>query len=302
MDVTGIWLILLMLIINSILAISIFIIALKKKNKRSTLIMLSWFIFIVPLLGVLYILLGLLINYVFRKRNVDMSEVSFNQDRESIILPPNQDVEMNYVPIHDAIAVSDTTSLRRLLLYTLLSKAKMKISNIAVAINSKDSEASHYVSTMIMDTLSELRSAAQGMIESMLKHPEDVETNLLTFNYIYEFLRLEIMSDIEQESYIYTLDDVAENLFTYNLWYMTATHYLKLTDMFISIKDYSMADKWCLRAYQYRPNMLDTYKTKLHLCFDQHDYNGFFECLSELKSSETSVDKEIMDLFHVYYA
>ncbi len=302
MNTAGLWPVLIILVINGLLAVIIFIMSFfKKKDKRSTMRMLSWFIFIVPLAGVIYLLSGLLINYLVRNRNVDMSDVSFNQEREKIILPPDQELEMNYVPVHDAMAVSDTMSLRRLLLDTMLNKAKKKVSNIAVAMNSSDTEASHYVAAMIMDLLSELRFAAQGMMESMRKVPEDVEMNLLTFDYIYEFLSLKIMSPVEQESYIYALDDVAENLFEFNLWYMTATHYLKMTDLFISIKDYNMAGKWSTRAGQYRPNMLDTYKAKLHLYFQQHNYEAFFECLNELKNSDVSIDKEIMDLFQIYY-
>lgn len=302
LNIEGLWPVLIILLLNSLLAIVVFVFALYKgRMKRNTLFMLSWFIFIVPLVGIIYILTGRLINYFNRKSNVDMSDVSFNQEREKIILPPNQEIEMNFVPIYDAIAVSDTTSLRRLLLDTMLIKAKDRISNISAAMNSNDTETSHYAATMIMDVLSELRAAAQSMLESMQKLPEDVEMNLLTFDYLYDFISLRIMTSIEQEAYIYTLDDVAENLFKYNLWYMTATHYLKLCELFVSIKNYSMADKWCQRASMYRPNMLDTYKAKLHLYYEQHNYDVFFECLDELRNSEISVDKEIIDLFHLYY-
>ena len=144
MNAVGLWPVLIILLLNSMLAISVFIRALfQERMKKSSLIMLSWFIFIVPLLGVVYILLGLLINRLTRKSNVDMSDVSFSQEREKIVLPPNQQIEMNYVPIYDAMAVSDTASLRRLLLDTMLTKAKERISNIAIAMNSSDTEASH---------------------------------------------------------------------------------------------------------------------------------------------------------------
>lgn len=302
MNTIGFWPVFFILVINSFLALTVLFLSLfKYKEKRRTMILLSWFIFIVPLAGIIYLVTGLLINYIIRKRNVDMSDVSFSQEREKLILPPNQEVELNYVPINDAIAVSDTASLRKLLLDTMLSNAKRKLSSVAIAMNSSDTESSHYAATMVMDALSDLRAAAQDMVEKLKKLPEDVEINLLAFDFIYEFLDLKIMSDIEQEAYIYTLDDVAENLFIYNLWYMTATHYLKLTDLFISVKNYNMAEKWCSRAEKYRPNMLDTYKAKLHLLFNQQNYKSFFECLEKLKKSDIIVDHEIINLFRLYY-
>jgi hypothetical protein len=301
MDTTGLWPVLIILVLNSFIAFVVFIAALfQKKGQKGTLLMLSWFIFIVPLCGALYLLIGHFISFLNRKKNVDMSDVSFNQDREKLILPPDQETEMNYVPIQDAMAVSDTSSLRRLLLDTLRNNAKKTISSIAVAMNSRDTETSHYAASIILDALSECRSTAQNMIDQMRKHPEDVEMNLLTLEYVHEILSMKIMNDIEQRTYIYIMNDIAENLFTNNLWYMTATHYLWMTDLFISIQDNNMADKWVSRAGMYRPYMLDTYKAHLHLYFEQQNRTAFFDCLEELRESDITVDDEIIGLLRLY--
>ncbi|MDF2514335.1 MAG: hypothetical protein K0S04_4201 [Herbinix sp.] len=301
MDIAGLLPVLIILILNTFIAFIVFIVALfQKKGQHSTLLMLAWFIFIVPLCGLLYILIGHFISFLNRKKNVDMSDVSFSQDREKLILPPDQETEMNYVPIQDAMAVSDTGSLRRLLLNTLRNNAKKTVSSIAVAMNSRDTETSHYAASIILDALSECRSTAQNMIDQMQKHPEDVEMNLLTLEYVHEILSMKIMNEIEQKTYIYIMDDVAENLFTNNLWYMTATHYLWMTDLFISIQDNNMADKWVTRAGMYRPYMLDTYKAHLHLYFEQKNKTAFFDCLDELREADITVDEEIMGLFRLY--
>lgn len=301
MDINGLWFVLLILILNTMIAICVMIAAFfQKKEQRSTVFMLSWFLFIVPLFGLLYILLGLFISFLNRKKNVDMSDVSFSQEREKLVLPPDRETEMNYVPIQDAMAVSDTASLRRLLLDTLRNNAKRTVSSIAVAMNSKDTETSHYAASIILDALSECRSTAQNMLDQMQKHPEDVEVNLLTFSYIHEILCMKIMNDIEQKTYIYIMDDVAENLFHQNLWYMTATHYMWMTDLFISAGDYDMAEKWVTRAVLYRPNMLDTYKANLHLYFKRQNQAAFLNCLNELRDSDIIVDEEIMNLFRLY--
>ena len=292
---------LVILVLNWLISLIIFVGAFfQKKEGRSTIFILSWFIFIVPLVGLIYILSSHFLNFLRRSKNVDMSEVSFSQEREKLILPPDSETEMNYVPIEDAMAVSDTSSLRRLVLDTLRNNARKTISYIRVAMNSKDTEVSHYAASIIMDALSECRSTTQNMIEQMQKNPEDVDMNLLVFEYIYDILCLKIMIDIEQRSYIYILDNVAENLFANNLWYMTATHYLWLTDMFLSIKDYEMADKWVKRAGIYRSQMLDTYKANLHFYFEQKNYSAFFECLNELRNTDIVVDEEILNLFRLY--
>lgn len=194
MDTRGLVPVLLILIGNYLIAFLVFIAAFfQKKEQRSTVFMLSWFLSIVPFFGLLYILLGRFISFLKRKKNVDMSDVSFSQEREKLILPPDRETEMNYVPIQDAMAVSDTTSLRRLLLDTLRSNAKKTISSIAAAMNSKDTETSHYAASMILDALSECRLTAQNMIWQMQKNPEDVEINLLTLEYIHDIDRKSVV-------------------------------------------------------------------------------------------------------------
>ena len=301
MEDTGLWTVLIICVINLLAALILLVWAFfQNKYNRSTMLLLSWFLFIVPLMGALYILMGLFISFLNRKKTVDMSDISFSQEREKLLQPPDREVEMNYVPIQDAMAVTDTANLRRLLLDTLRYNARKTVSSIAAAMNSMDTETSHYAASAILDALSEFRSTAQAMLGDMRKFPEDVEMNLFTFDYLTEILNMEIMTSIEQQAYIYTLDQVAENLFSNNLWYMTATHYLIITDLFISIKDFNMAEKWVLRAAKYRQNMLDTYKAKLHLLFEQHNHNAFFDCLNELKDTDIIVDDEVINLFRLY--
>ena len=301
MDTTGLWPVLIICIINLLTALTVFILAfVQRKYTRSSMLQLAWFLVIVPVIGAMYILIGLFISFLYRKQTVDMSDISFSQEREKMVQPPDRETEMNYVPIQDAMAVTDTPNLRRLLLDTLRNNAKKTVASIAAAMNSMDTETSHYAASAILDALSEFRSTAQSMLENMKRIPEDVEMNLLTFDYLIEILTMNIMTSVEQEAYIYTLDQVAENLFTHNLWYMMASHYLLITDLFISIKDFLMADKWVLRACRYRPDELDTYKARLHLYFNQHNNTAFFECLKELKDTDILVDDEVINLFRLY--
>ena len=300
MDLTGLWPVLIICIMNTLAALAVFIVAcLRKRGQRSTLFLIAWFIFIVPFLGLLSLGLSYMMGYLTRKKKVDLSDVSFSQEREKLVLPPDQETEINYVPIQDAMAVSDTASLRQLLLNTLRDNAKRSVGSIAIAMNSRDTETSHYAASVILDALSEFRSTAQEMLSHLQKLPEDVEMNLLTLDYIHEVLGMKIMTGVEQEAYIYTLNDVAETLFKNNLWYMTATHYLWMTDLFLSIKNYNEADKWVVRANRYRPNMLDTYKANLHLHYSSRNQAAFFHSLNELMDSDVVADEEILNLIRL---
>lgn len=298
---TGFRIILTIVILNSLIALVVFTTAFfQNGDKKSTLFMLSWFIFIVPSFGILYILMGRIFVFLNRKKPVDMRDISFSREREAQILPPDLGTEMNYAPISDAMAVSDTSSLRELLLSVLRDDAIKSASAVSGAVESKDTETSHYAASFILDALSEYRSTVQTMIAEVEEHPENADINLLALGYIHGVLSSGILNNMEQKSYIYIMDDMAENLFIHNLWNMTATHYLWMVDLFIFIKDYNMANKWVKRAKLYRPNLLDTYKAQLRLFFGQKRWTEFFDCLNEIKESDITVDSEILNLFRLY--
>lgn len=301
MNTTEAWAVILILIMNTLIAIIVFIISFRHKDRRrNKLLMLSWFIFIVPLLGSLYILLAKYFTFIKRKDHIDMGDISFSQGREKEVLPPDFQTEMNYVPIQDAMRVSDIPSLRQLLLSVLRNNAETTISSIAMAINSEDTETSHYAASYISDALSESRRTVQDMVEEMENNPEDPEMNLLALEYIHKILSFKIMNDIEQKSHIYIMDHVAENLFANNLWYMSETHYLWMVDWLLYARDFDMADKWINRAREYRPHTLETYKAHLHLYSERKMPEEFLNCLDELKQSDIPVDEEILNLFRLY--
>ena len=94
------------------------------------------------------------------------------------------------------------------------------------------------------------RTFCTECLADMEKYPEDVEINLQALDYIYDGLMLKIMTPIEYQAYVYTENNVAENLFQHNIWFMTATHYLRMTELMISIPDFDTADRWVRRAME----------------------------------------------------
>lgn len=292
---------LLLLASNLVLSILFFIIALfKNKKEKPTFFMLSLFILVTPVFGLSYIILGLSL-YAYRKNNkVDMSDISFGREREDLLISPDKEIEFNYVPVEDAIAVSDKSSLRKLLLNIMLKSEQNSLASIFGAIKSKDSESSHYAASLIMETLSIARINVQNYIETLNENPEDVDFNLKVFGYIDETLTLNVMNEIEKRTHIYILNDVATILYEKNLWYMTGEHYLKIIDWLIEVKDYNLAHKWLNMSNQYRQNSLETYKARLHLYYAQNDSVAFLETLDGLRESDIIVDQEVLDLFRFY--
>ncbi|MDI9469023.1 MAG: hypothetical protein QM296_02330 [Bacillota bacterium] len=289
------------LVLNVLLALIFFAAGLfQGKGRRGTTLWFSVLTFFCPVAVPVYLGSRWLIEEFLKNQTIDMATISFDKKREDILLPPDAATEMNYVSIQDAVVLSDKPSVRRLLIDVLKHNSSQTLKAIAFAMNSPDTETSHYAAAAIQDALSEFRTTAQKMIEQMNRYPEDVEINLAALQYLHSGLELRIMTEIEQRSYVDLETDVAENLFRNNVWFMTAAHYRMLIDDLISVQETDRAAEWGRRACSYRRDELDTYKARLKLYYAQNRKEEFFDCLNEFRASRINADQEMLEIIRVY--
>lgn len=300
------WL-LLILIINFILAIiylvwGVFRLKNKKKDRghRAKYIMLSFIILICPLVGVLFLTFSHCLYILFSKRNVDMRDVSFAREKIKVYVEADVERDINMAPMHEVLLVSDTKRRRKMLLDVLKKDVRKSLGTIAMALENPDSETSHYAASVLMDALSEFKGTVQNMLVKQKNDPEDYELGMLLFEYISKVLIQNIFSEEEKRSYVYTLEEVAENIFRYYPDRMEGWQYRRMIDFLVEICEYPIAEKWAKRAMKYRDNQLDIYIGCLKLFFSYGDRDAFLDCINRLKKTGIVINKETMDLIRIF--
>jgi len=294
-------LVLALLAVNLLFALVIFFVGVfSRRGRRCEYILFSVLTVFCPVIMPVFLAITHLIELPASRKEVDMADISFNQQREESAVTSDYSTEMNYVALQDAMRLSSIHDLRRLLINVMKYNSRMSLTSVAEAINSPDTETSHFAASAIQDALSEFRGTAQRFISDMEKYPEDVEINLQALDYIYDGLMLKIMTPIEYQAYVYTENNVAENLFQHNIWFMTATHYLRMTELMISVPDYDLADRWVRRAMEFRPQELDTYKARLRLHFARGDRAAFLKCMEEFTNTDIKADQEMLEQIRLY--
>lgn len=303
METVGEKIVMALLALNALVVISLFVIALfLRGGPRRTFFLFSLFSLVCPVVGPTLLLAGRLIGINIHFKHVDMADISFSRIRENIVQPPDHEAEMNYVPLEDAMAFSDVHDLRKLLINILKSGDREMLASVSRAINNPDTEVSHYGATAVLDTLSDFRNALQEYTERLQKDPDDVKANVFILEYTYQILRMNVMNPEEQETTIRNENQIAETLFSHNLWYMKDEYYLWMVDLLISIRAFDAAEVWVTRAMQYQSNELSAYKARLHLYYAKQDTKAFFACMTELENANVPVDKELLDLIRAYKA
>jgi hypothetical protein len=301
MDTVGTKVTLVLLGLNCLTAVGLFALAwFRKGGPRRTLLLYAWFTLVCPVAGPLLFGFSHLISAAFRARHVDMAAISFSRVREENVQPPDAETELNYVPLEDAVAFADITDLRRLLINILKTGDREMLASVSRAINNPDTEVSHYSAAAVLDTLSDFRVSLHEYIERLRTNPEDAAANVFILEYAHQILRMNVMNREEQEATIRLEDQIAETLFSHNLWYMKDEYYLWIIDLLISIRDFNRAEIWVGRAMQYQRQQLNAYKARLHLYYARQDSPAFFSCIRELQSANVPADQEMLDLIRAY--
>ena len=94
---------------------------------------------------------------IFFRKEVDLADVVFSKERVKTVRKPDEDVERNLVSMEEALSVTDQKNLRTYMMNVLQRDYRESLSVIAEALNSEDSETSHYAASVLQDVLNEFR-------------------------------------------------------------------------------------------------------------------------------------------------
>ena len=151
----------LILIINSIVAFLywLYFSVINKQNEGG---FVSRFIVMLlcPIIGPLYFVFGWILRKIFFHKPVDLSDVIFSKEREKSLLKTDEK-ENNILPINDAVTVVDTQNARELMIEVLRHDVRKSLSSLFLAMNSDDSEISHYAASVLQSELGKFRNSVQ---------------------------------------------------------------------------------------------------------------------------------------------
>ncbi|MBO4515611.1 MAG: hypothetical protein J5721_08065, partial [Lachnospiraceae bacterium] len=122
-------------------------------RKQSQMTMPGYYVqaivmFLCPVIGPLFFITAQVIYAYFFRNGADLADVIFGKDKVKAPRKAEEEIERNRVPLEEALAVSDRQSLRGLMLDVVRGNVQKSLASINLALNSEDSETSHYAATV----------------------------------------------------------------------------------------------------------------------------------------------------------
>ncbi len=297
---------LLVLIINTIIAFIYLIVNLVFKKEKTGSYRMRFFVMLLcPVVGPLFFLFGWIIYKIFMNDPVDLEDVVFSKERVKTYRKADEVRERNIVPMEEAMAVSDRSSTRELMLDLVRKDISESLHTIALALNSSDSEVSHYAASVLQETLNNFRNSVQKLYTTILELREEEGHDAEIIAYSEELigdlntiLKQNVLSPMEQKTYAEQMEEVVSILCLYKT--PEPELLASLCMRFFEIQDYVKCEAWSDRLMELYPDVLASYTCKLKLYYTVNDRENFFAVMDALKHSEVIVDNETLEMIRTF--
>lgn len=289
------------LLVNTCIALGYMIYGIvRAKDRRRKYILIACILFFTPPVGCIVFITAHTLHQILFGKDIDRDAVSFSKERVKIYTLPDEERELNVVPVNETLAVSDKGMQRTLILNVLKDYSEQSLATISEALKSKDSEVSHYAASALMDAISDFRATSQNLLYAMQKNEKDMDIKIMCFEYLSDALKKNFLPDIEYRSYVYELHGVLKDMLYQYKELISPEYYETMVYFLLQFNDFTSAYIWCEQLSQYHKYTLHYYKAMMRILYAEKNYNKFLEIMEQLKTSDVKIDGETLDLIRTF--
>ena len=151
-----------------------------------------------------------------------------------------------------------------------------------------------------MDTFRDkVRKAKKKIDESDIQDPECQKLILSLIQYMNHMLKQDVFTNIEQEDYVFQMEQLCETLFQNAKSSLTHECYECLIGRITELNEYERAELWGERFFEQYPGLLSAYTLRLKLYFETGHKDKFFEVLTQLRKSSVAIDNKTLELIRM---
>lgn len=296
-------LILKIVVINTILSFGYMIIGLLKRENRDrqkTLLLTAFFI-LCPMIGIACFLISAISHKLNPAKNLDVTGIYFSDEKFIYQKKENYQEEIDITPLDDVLRMSSIKDKRERLLQSIKSDINAGMATYSAAVLSEDSEVSHYAAAMLSKARDSYERSLNRLSQEYDGDRTDERVNLAYIDAVHGYLTSGIkLVDEESKKYMYSFVWLCENLNKHHPKSLTEELFDKTINYYIELSELGKAREWVeLFTFTY-PKSEIAYKAKLHFSFTIGDSSGFFQSMSELRSSGIPVSAETIDLIRFF--
>lgn len=247
-----------------------------------------------PPFGVICFFVNFIISLFDRKSEIDYLELTFSREKKEFAQQTDYETEKEFVPLEEALIISDVNDKRRALLNVLKSDVSNNMKSLSKALDNEDSETAHYAASALMDVLQKYSKKLSGLSVKYKENPEDADVNKEYADTTYEYLSSGVLGEIEVKKYAHLYTELIDNLNKYHPDLLDTEQYKNMVECLLKIGKYDEADKWASLSIERQPNIEQSYLNSLSVKYKTKKWDEFKAVMDNmLKSGAQLSDKGI---------
>ena len=132
-------------------------------DNRRTYLLRFLVMVLCPVIGPLFFFMGQLFYLLVFWRDVDLADVIFSKERVRTRMKADEERERDIIPLEEAILVNEKKDEALVMMNVIKEDIRNSLASITLALDSEDSEASHYAAAVLSDELNKFRLYVQRL-------------------------------------------------------------------------------------------------------------------------------------------
>ena len=138
------------ILVNTIISV-VFLVVFTLLGKFKPALCKTIIMILTPPFGVICFFVNFIISLFDRKSEIDYLELTFNREKKEFAEQTDYETEKEFVPLEEALIISDVQDKRRALLNVLKADVSNNMKSLVKALDNEDSETAHYAASALMD-------------------------------------------------------------------------------------------------------------------------------------------------------
>ena len=245
-----------------------------------------------PPFGVICFFICFVIGLFDRKSDIDYLELTFSKEKKEFAKQTDYETEKEFVPLEEALIISDVQDKRRALLNVLKADVRNNMKSLVKALDNEDSETAHYAASALMDVLQQYSKKLSALAIKYKDNPEDGEVNMEYADTTIQYISSGVLGEIEVKKYAHLYVDLIQNLNKYHPDRLDTEQYKNMVDCLVIVGKYDEADKWANLSIERQPNMEQSYLNSLRVKYKTEQWDAFKDVMQKMIKSGVQLSEK----------
>lgn len=254
-----------------------------------------------PIFGLLFfILIGIFKKTIKVSDNILESYKNYIKDSEQVNYVKGIDFEeeINIVPVTDSLFLSTSKDKRSYLINLLKKDYSGHIKVLQKALESDDTEISHYAGAAIMEIKKQFESLLKSANEKYENNKDDIEILRVYIDIIKRYLNSGIPDRVDYNEYTITYSYMLEKFILKDP--SKKEYFSEKISCDIELGNFESAKEFCKKFSYYFPNDEEPYLMLMKLFYTTNDYKSLNKVIDFLKNADLKLSEKIKNIINYW--